>query len=92
MDLIKDNNGSVLIIEAFHPGVFLLEEINERGLLKKDVAKDLELLPNHLSDIFAGKLQVEPSVHFNGRCMMSSNVVEMVKEQNEQTIITAKAK
>ena len=58
MDLIKDINGTVLILEAFHPGSFLLEEINERGLLKKDVAKELEVLPNHLSDIFAGKRNI----------------------------------
>lgn len=41
-------------------------------------------------DIFAAKLQVEPTVNFNGRCFMSSNVVEMIKD--EQSIITAKAK
>ncbi|WP_207492714.1 bactofilin family protein [Aridibaculum aurantiacum] len=43
-------------------------------------------------DIFAAKLQVEPTVNFNGRCFMSSNVVEMVKETNEKPIISAKAK
>lgn len=42
-------------------------------------------------DIFAGKLQVEPSVNFNGRCHMTSNVVEMNKE-NEQPTIIAKAR
>ena len=42
-------------------------------------------------DIFAGKLQVEPSVNFNGRCYMSSNVVEMIKETNDQQTIIAKA-
>src|SRR6476620_1568867 len=35
-------------------------------------------------DIFAGKLQVEPTANFNGRCFMNSNVVEMIKENNEQ--------
>lgn len=58
MDLIKDNNGNVLTIEAFHPGIFLEEEIVERGLLKKDVAKELEILPHHLSEIFAGKRNI----------------------------------
>lgn len=58
MDLIKDNNGNALIIEAFHPGIFLLEEIVERGLLKKDVANELEILPHHLSEIFSGKRNI----------------------------------
>jgi addiction module HigA family antidote len=58
MDLIKDNNGNVLTIEAFHPGRLLEEEIVERGLLKKDVAKQLEILPHHLSEIFAGKRNI----------------------------------
>lgn len=43
-------------------------------------------------DIFAGKLQIEPSVNFNGRCVMSSNVVEMIQETNEQPIKKAVAK
>jgi cytoskeletal protein CcmA (bactofilin family) len=42
-------------------------------------------------DIFAGKLQVEPSVNFNGRCYMTSNVVEMVKENEQQQTVIAKA-
>lgn len=58
MDLIIDSNGNELITEAFHPGEFLLEEITERGLLKKDVAKELGILPNHLSDVFAGKRNI----------------------------------
>ncbi len=47
---------------------------------------------NVTGDIFAGKLQVEPSVNFNGRCMMSTNVVEMIKDTNEQSFKTAIAK
>lgn len=43
-------------------------------------------------DIFAAKLQVEPTVNFNGCCFMSNNVVEMVKDSNETTVIAAKAK
>lgn len=58
MDLITDKNGNELIIEAVHPGALLLEKINERGLLKKVVAKGLDILPNHLSGIFAGKRNI----------------------------------
>jgi len=41
-------------------------------------------------DIFAGKLQVEPSANFNGRCYMTSNVVEMIKENEQPAIAKAK--
>jgi len=36
----------------------LLEEIEERQLLKKDVSKQLNILPHHLSEIFAGKRNI----------------------------------
>ncbi len=50
--------GQEIEIQAFHPGGFLLEEIEERNLLKKDVAKELGILPHHLSEIFAGKRHI----------------------------------
>ena len=59
---VLDHTGKEIEIEAFHPGSFLLEEIEERGLLKKDAAKALEILPNHLSDIFAGKRNISAKV------------------------------
>ncbi len=55
---VLDHTGKEIEIEAFHPGGFLLEEIEERGLLKKDVAKALDILPHHLSEIFAGKRNI----------------------------------
>jgi antitoxin HigA-1 len=55
---VLDHNGTEIEIEAFHPGEFLLEEIEERDLLKKDVAKALDILPQHLSEIFAGKRNI----------------------------------
>ena len=59
---VPHHAGKEIEIEAFHPGSFLLEEIEERGLLKKDAAKALEILPNHLSDIFAGKRNISAKV------------------------------
>lgn len=55
---VLNHNGNEIEIEAFHPGEFLLEEIEERTLLKKDVAKVLDILPHHLSEIFAGKRNI----------------------------------
>jgi cytoskeletal protein CcmA (bactofilin family) len=35
-------------------------------------------------NLYAGKLQVEPSATFNGQCHMGGNVVEMMKDEQEQ--------
>jgi len=59
---VLDHNGNEIEIEAFHPGEFLREEIEERDLLKKDVAKSLHILPHHLSEIFAGKRNISATL------------------------------
>ena len=38
-------------------------------------------------NLYAGKLQVEPSATFNGQCHMGGNVVEMVKDELPQTAV-----
>ena len=48
--------------KAFHPGHFLLEEIEERGLLKKDVALQLGILPTNLSEILNSKRNISPKL------------------------------
>ncbi|UOE47901.1 HigA family addiction module antitoxin [Mucilaginibacter sp. SMC90] len=55
---VLDHTGTEIEIAAFHPGEFLLEEINERGLVKKEAAVALEILPQHLSEIFVGKRNI----------------------------------
>lgn len=55
---ILDHNGDEIEIEAFHPGEFLQEEIEARGIPKKDIAKSLDILPHHLSEIFSGKRNI----------------------------------
>ena len=47
MNQIAGKNHNPLIIEAFHPSEFLQEEVEERGTLKKGVAKELVILPLH---------------------------------------------
>lgn len=59
---VFNNEGAVINIEVFHPGEFLLEEIQERGILKRDVAQKLEIMPHHLSAIFAGKRNISPKL------------------------------
>lgn len=58
MNQIFNNKNAEIQIEAFHPGGFLLEEIEERGILKKDLAQQLGILPNNLSQILYGKRNI----------------------------------
>lgn len=57
---INDSKRNVLEVKAFHPGIFLEEEIEDRELLKKTVAKQLEILPTNLSEILKGKRNISP--------------------------------
>ncbi|WP_051293257.1 HigA family addiction module antitoxin [Olivibacter sitiensis] len=59
---VFNSKGVELEVRAFHPGIYLLEEIEERELAKKDVAKALGILPTNLSEIFAGKRNISPKV------------------------------
>ena len=47
---------------AFHPGGFLLEEIEERGLKKTDLAKNIGMLPGNLSELFKGKRNINARI------------------------------
>lgn len=38
-------------------------------------------------DITAAKLQIEPTVAFNGQCQMGANVVELVKERTNAAAV-----
>lgn len=55
---VFNSKGAEIEVKAFHPGEFLLEEIEEREILKKDFALALNILPNNLSLIFAGKRNI----------------------------------
>lgn len=43
---------------AIHPGETLKDEIEARGLKKTDFAGALGILPNHLSELFKGKRNI----------------------------------
>ena len=59
---VLNHNNHKVEIEAFHPGMFLKEEIEERCMLKKDVAKAIDILPHHLSEIFTGKRNISATI------------------------------
>ena len=51
----------------------------------------LQLRSNSIvnGNVYAAKLQIEPTATFNGECHMGANIVEM-KEQNEVQVTAAK--
>ena len=57
---INDSKGNILRVKTFHPWIFLQEEIEERELLKKTIAQQLEILPTNLSEILKGKRNISP--------------------------------
>jgi len=59
---VLDHNGNEIEIEVFHPGELLKQEIEYRGILKKDVAKAIGILPHHLSEIFIGKRNISATL------------------------------
>lgn len=59
MGNVFDKQGNELkTLTAFHPGEFLQEEVEERKLKKSELAKQLGLLPGHLSELFKGKRNI----------------------------------
>lgn len=70
MGNVFDSKGNELKTPVtFHPGEFLLEEIEERGLKKNEFAKSIGLLPGNLSELFKGKH------HINARIAVRLEVV-----------------
>ena len=54
-NIIGQNGKQLISPDLFHPGYILKEEIESRKIAKKDFAELLNILPTHLSEIFAGK-------------------------------------
>ena len=50
------------LLEEIHPGEILKDEIESRNLVKTQFAKDLGILPGHLSELFKGKRHISASL------------------------------
>ena len=87
---VLDNTGQEIEIEAFHPGSFLLEEIEERGILKKDAARELGILPHHLSEIFAGKRNISAKLAIRIEKLLGSSSHYWLGMQMEYDLYLAK--
>lgn len=59
---VFNSKGAEIEIEAFHPGEFLLHEIESKQIQKKDFASEIGIFPNNLSLIFAGKRDISASL------------------------------
>ena len=55
---VFSSGGNEIEVQAFHPGQFLLEEIESRQIQKKDFANLIEISPSNLNLIFAGKKDI----------------------------------
>jgi addiction module HigA family antidote len=53
--VLAKNGASLRTPVAFHPGQFLLEEVEERGLKKLIWQKSLGILPGNLGKLFKGR-------------------------------------
>lgn len=52
-------NGEELVTDfVLHPCEALLDEVEARNLKKSDLAKALNILPGHLSELFSGKRNI----------------------------------
>ncbi len=87
---VLDISGNEINIEAFHPGSFLLEEIEERGLIKKEVAKALEILPHHLSEIFAGKRNISAKLALRLEKLLDISANYWLNMQTEYDLYVAR--
>lgn len=58
-DRVIGRNGKVLETDVtLHPGEVLADELEARGILKKDFAALIDMHPSHLSDLLKGKRHV----------------------------------
>lgn len=56
---VFNKKGEELITDfILHPGEALLDEVEARNLKKSDLAKALNILPSHLSELFSGKRNI----------------------------------
>lgn len=52
-------------VHPTHPGEVLKDEVEERKLVKAEVAKQLGISPSHLSDLFKGKRHISADLALN---------------------------
>lgn len=69
-----------------HPGDVLKDEIEERGLVKSEVAKQLGMLPGHLSELFKGKRHISASLALKLQDMLDISAETWLNLQNRHDL------
>jgi len=65
-----------------HPGEVLKKEIEERGLVKSEVARQLGIKPGHLSELFKGKRNISAAMALKLQGMLKISAVKWLGLQN----------
>jgi len=79
---------------AIHPGEVLKDEVEARSLIKKEFAAAIELLPQHLSELFAGKRNITAALAIKLEEVLDIDAEFWLHLQNEHdlTIVRNKKK
>ena len=63
-----DNDNRITGFRAVHPGETLAEELKERGIKQKELAKAIGIQPSHLNELIKGKRSfTAPAVRLRAR-------------------------
>ncbi|MDB5210694.1 MAG: higA [Sediminibacterium sp.] len=71
---------------ATHPGDVLKDEIEERGLVKNEVARKLGMQPGHLSDLFKGKRHISAALALKLQDMLDISAETWLNMQNRHDL------
>lgn len=69
-----------------HPGDVLKDEIEERGLAKNVVAKELGIQPGHLSELFKGKRHISASLALKLQDLLEISAETWLNMQNRHDL------
>jgi addiction module HigA family antidote len=76
----------------FHPGVVLNEEISFRGLMKKEISRQIGISPSVLSEIISGKRSITPRIAIRLEDALGINALFFLNMQSRYDYYTLKGK
>lgn len=92
-NIVLGQNGQPIYSKiAIHPGEVLKDEIEARGLIKKEFAIKIDLLPQHLSELFAGKRNITATLALKLEEVLDSDAAFWLHLQNEYDLTIVRNK
>jgi addiction module HigA family antidote len=76
----------IVIKESFHPGEFIKDELDARGMKQKDLSDKMEIAKNVLSEIIHGKRNLTPVLALKLETALGINAEFWMKLQVEYDI------